>query len=258
MPVAVGGSDIKHYGILKMPNCEELESIQIRFRNYQIAESTDDRTKAILNIKSLMTSTDYRFPSTLARATAFVRNICGEATSDSLLSAIELWNQLASQLHTESLDHLLFETVDALAFAIEWWCGLETDDTEYDYEPTGDERADRAILNLVSRKRPINVTVDAAKASSNINESNCRWSDAVACLTGEQVVLVNAIKKSESGLSYKEIIDIEGAFVDTAPIESNARTSITRIRKAWKTSGVPFEIPKPKRNGKLRVISIKT
>jgi hypothetical protein len=89
----------------------------------------------------------------------------------------------------------------------------------------------------------------------NAKEKQPEWIHALADLTYEQRILAQAIKESAGGLSYAEMVHVEGAFNDLAPIPSNARTVVKRIRDSWKASGVPFEIPKPKRGGKLQVIS---
>lgn len=81
------------------------------------------------------------------------------------------------------------------------------------------------------------------------------WPAALKCLTGQEVALAEALKASDAGLSYSEMVHISVAFDDLAT-EPNARTRIMRIRAAWKKHGVPYEIPVPKRGGKLTVVPI--
>jgi hypothetical protein len=81
------------------------------------------------------------------------------------------------------------------------------------------------------------------------------WLAAIACLSGPQLAVAESLKSSSAGLTYLELADSDDdqAFIDGITTESAARQAIYRIRKEWKEQGVPFEIPKTKKGGKLTI-----
>jgi hypothetical protein len=84
--------------------------------------------------------------------------------------------------------------------------------------------------------------------SKNQSES---WTEALQCLTAAQLALVNAVKASEQGLTYDELINTEGAMLDVLNTPANARTIVARINKAWQKNSIPYHIGPDRRGGKL-------
>jgi hypothetical protein len=65
------------------------------------------------------------------------------------------------------------------------------------------------------------------------------------------LALVNAVKASEQGLTYDELINTEGAMLDVLNTPANARTIVARINKAWQKNSIPYHIGPDRRGGKL-------
>jgi len=109
----------------------------------------------------------------------------------------------------------------------------------------------QSLEPMLNRCRRIVRRIDELHAAKPKAVDN--WPSALACLTGQEIALVEAMRESAAGLSYAEMIEVEGAFDDIA-IPSNARTRVMRIRNSWKEHGIPFAIPTPRRGGKLKVV----
>ena len=110
---------------------------------------------------------------------------------------------------------------------------------------------------LRARCRRLLAAIEAAdNTEAAAADEKDRWSKAVTCLTAGQAAIVNAIRDSPDGLTYLQLASPKEAVADDIVTQSAARRAVKRIRDTWQANGVPFEIPQPRRGGKLTVSPI--